>query len=76
MPNCKGTQKHETIQFFDNEEDTATREFVRRIVEAGYSVLELPTSGPPALWIEGYEVVGRTAIGGFADNLIKKASLR
>lgn len=73
MPICKHTQKHVTIQFFDNEEDTASRESVRRIAEAGYSVLSLPTSGPPAIWVEGYEVVGRTAIGGFADNLIKKA---
>ncbi|MEE8451846.1 MAG: hypothetical protein V3R99_08025 [Thermoguttaceae bacterium] len=76
MPKCKDTQKHVTIQFFDNEEDTASRESVRRIAAAGYSVLSLPTSGPPAIWVEGYEVVGRTAIRGFADNLIKKATVK
>ena len=61
------------IQFFDNTEDTVSREFVRRLEEAGYSVLTLPTSGPPAIWVDGYEVVGRTAIGAFTTNLIRRA---
>lgn len=66
---------HVTIQFFDNKEDTVSRESVRRIEAAGYSVLSLPTSGPSVIWVNGYEVVGRTAIRRHADILIEKAML-
>lgn len=62
------------IQFFDNGEDARSRECVHRIEAAGYSVLSLPTSGPPAIWIEGHEVVGRTAISHLAERLIQKGA--
>lgn len=70
----KNRPKHVTIQFFDNEEDAVSREFVHRLAGVEYSVLTLPTSGPSAIWVEGYEVVGRTAIGDFTDNLIKNTA--
>ena len=64
-----GVLSKTAIQFFDNGQDAGSRECVHRIEEAGYTVLSLPTSGPPAIWIAGHEVVGRTAIKHLAEHL-------
>lgn len=59
-----------TIQFFDNGADGECLETVKRIEAAGYDVEFAPTSGPPALWINNYELIGGTAIRNVADQLI------
>jgi hypothetical protein len=74
MPTGSETAKVVIIQFFDNGEDSTAREWVLRIEAAGYAVRSIPTSGPPAIWARGHEAVGRTAIGGFAEDLIKRAA--
>ena len=73
MPIRPHIQKHLIVQFFDNGEDIKSRDCVLRIEQAGHSVISLPTSGPPRLWVEGFEVVGRSAISELADNLIHKS---
>jgi len=60
------------IQFFDNGTDKASLASVKRIEAAGYDVQFAPTSGPSALWVENYEVVGGTAIREVTDQLVKQ----
>jgi hypothetical protein len=59
------------IQFFDNGMDDDSLASVRKIEKAGYVVQFAPTSGPSALWIENYEVVGGTAIQSVIEQLIE-----
>lgn len=61
-----------SIQFFDNGTDKDSLAGVQKIEAAGYDVQFAPTSGPSALWIEDYEVVGGTAIQNVSEQLVKK----
>lgn len=60
------------IQFFDNGTDMNSLASVRKMEAAGYDVQFAPTSGPAALWVENYEVIGGTAIQSVAEQLLKR----
>jgi len=60
------------IQFFDNGMDKDSLASVRKIEAAGYDVQFAPTSGPSALWVEDYEVVGGTDIRNVSEQLVMK----
>lgn len=68
----QGRQSMPLIQFFDNGADNESSDSVKRIEAAGYHVRFAPTSGPAALWVENYEVVGSTAIRNVTDELVEK----
>lgn len=61
MPNDKFD-----LHFFANSDDKETHtllaERMQQLEDAGQEVATVPTSGAPAFWADGYEVVGRTAI--------------
>ncbi len=60
------------INFFDNDQDEASRISIRSLEEAGYDVQTVPTSGASAMWVDHYEVVGPTAIRNLAKQLLEK----
>lgn len=62
----------DSIQFFDNGTDKDSLAGVQKIEAAGYDVQFAPTSGPSAMWIDNYEVVGCTAIQNVSEQLVKK----
>ena len=59
------------IQFFDNGRDKDSLASIRRIEDAGFHVQFTPTSGPSALWVGNYEVVGGTAIRDVTEQLVR-----
>lgn len=65
-----------SVQFFDNGEDRESQKSARKLAAVGYAVESVPTSGASALVVEGYEVVGRTAIDNVVDQLVKTTRSR
>lgn len=63
-------RKRLSIIFFYNGGDNGLRDFVLRMKEVGYIIQIVPTTGPSTLWVQEYEVVGKSEIENLASQLI------
>lgn len=74
MPTGESRRNKHSIQFFCSEDRSSWIGFVERLEAAGYDVQGVSTSGPTAIWVDDYEVIGLQHINSIVSQLVDEAS--